>query len=488
VALTEGVHARTLALLCLVTVAGAVLRFYGLGIQSFWTDEAWSVHSSIDRSFGRVIEASSQDTQPPLFPLVLNVTERVLGHSRDALMRLPSAVFGTLAIPMIFLLGCRLYSPREGMLASLLLSFSWCPVYYSQEVRAYSLHILLTMAVLYLWLVMGAQVRRNGTAPWYVAGSYALSSVALLFTHYSGVYVVFVLALAWLLRFSRTPGRLKSWAVTHALILLAFLPWLDVVRATAQTMRHHPALRPVAMTDFVTYLQFIYDPSPAIVVAVCLLCGYALAAAWREYAAERKAGREPTAGNDFLLLALLVLPFLLACVQGLAFHPRYFLIALPAAYILLARSLARIRLPAPAGLLCGAALAGALLVNLTVGRGYYQRVTKEGFRQAVEYVVGHPRANEMVYAYGRGQVAFEYYFRNAGYRRAVVSELEEKKCFHDIQGMIDEEQPAYVWTLGGSDEEAGDPGALSLVEQKERFGINVRLYRTRYAGRDRQAV
>src|SRR5918993_5800477 len=114
------------ALLALLAIMflGAVLRFYGLGFQSLWGGELASWDISTRETISQVVGGVRSDDHPPLYFLILRFSQWIFGDSEWAL-RLPSALAGWLCIPAIYLLGKRLYSEREGIIAALFLAVFW---------------------------------------------------------------------------------------------------------------------------------------------------------------------------------------------------------------------------------------------------------------------------------------------------------------------------------------------------------------------------
>ena len=169
-----------LALLAIMLL-GAVLRLYGLGFQSLWGGELASWEFGGPDTISRVAQ---DGTQPPLYFLILHFARWIFGDSEWAL-RLPSAVAGWLCIPAIYLLGKKLYSEREGIMAALLVSVLWAPVYFSQEARPLSLLILLSILTSYFWWDLMLGLRYHGELPkreaaWYVVCAVLVRLHALL--------------------------------------------------------------------------------------------------------------------------------------------------------------------------------------------------------------------------------------------------------------------------------------------------------------------
>src|SRR5215210_1747579 len=128
--------------LAAVMLLASVLRFYGLEIQSLRFDELETWRYAIKSPPG-ILEAtgvSGSDPHPPGYYLFIHYWMQLAGDAEWAL-RLPSAVAGVLSVLVTFLLGRRLYSAREGLIAALLMTVLWAPIYYSQEARAYSLYL-----------------------------------------------------------------------------------------------------------------------------------------------------------------------------------------------------------------------------------------------------------------------------------------------------------------------------------------------------------
>jgi mannosyltransferase len=66
-------------------------------------------------------------------------------------VRLLSALFGVLTIPMVYVVGHQLFNKEAGLVGALILALSPFNVYYSQETRMYSLMVLLALLSLYFF-------------------------------------------------------------------------------------------------------------------------------------------------------------------------------------------------------------------------------------------------------------------------------------------------------------------------------------------------
>src|SRR5829696_2625739 len=110
---------RTATLLA-IFVVGLVLRLYALGSESLWYDELWAVRIARMEPL-ELIRARLGDNNPPLYYLALHYWILLAGDSEFAI-RLPSAIAGALAVPLIYAIGTLLFSRAAGLMAALILS------------------------------------------------------------------------------------------------------------------------------------------------------------------------------------------------------------------------------------------------------------------------------------------------------------------------------------------------------------------------------
>jgi len=125
------------AALTLMIVA-ALLRFPGIGEQSYWLDEIVSINLAA-RPVQEIVFA--EDGFPPAYALLV----KALGPraAADFYVRKLSAVFGVLSVGIILWLGAKLFDLKTGVFAAGLLSLSPLHVWYSREGRMYALMVFL---------------------------------------------------------------------------------------------------------------------------------------------------------------------------------------------------------------------------------------------------------------------------------------------------------------------------------------------------------
>ena len=178
-------------LIAAITVAGAVLRFATLG-QGVWFDEAGTVREVTGSLHHLWYGIAHQDLTPPLYVFCLWCWGHLLGSGVLAL-RAMSALLGTLVIPVAYVTADRLVGRRAAVTVALLAACSPVMLYYSQEMRAYALLVLLCSLGLLAFVAALRAPSRRRLALWTVC------SAAAFATHYFAALVVAPQAAALLL-------------------------------------------------------------------------------------------------------------------------------------------------------------------------------------------------------------------------------------------------------------------------------------------------
>jgi hypothetical protein len=208
-----------IAILTLITTLGAALRAHQLGLRLLWVDEAriyWIAQGNLAQL---VAENATWNSAPPLFPLLIALVSR--WADSEAGLRALSWVAGTLAIPAMYLLGRKFLSPPGALVGSLFLGAAVVQIKYSQEVREYSLSVLLVI------LLLTAFVHFLERPTWKRAAAVAALATVSLFMHYGLALIVLALngviaVHLWRAKAERK-GLLVKWSAIQLLLLLVAL-------------------------------------------------------------------------------------------------------------------------------------------------------------------------------------------------------------------------------------------------------------------------
>ena len=190
------------AALVAMTLVAAALRFYELGHQSLWFDEAYTV-MLVKLPLGHMLSTIPKtESTPYLYYLLAWVWTHVFGRGAADLRAL-SALFGTAVVPIAYLATDRLLGNRRAALAvAALAAFNPLLIWYSQEARAYQLLVLTAACSLLAFAYARERPTGRRLAAWALASGVALAS------HYDSALVVLPEAV-WLLAQHRR--RLGPW-------------------------------------------------------------------------------------------------------------------------------------------------------------------------------------------------------------------------------------------------------------------------------------
>ena len=217
-----------------VTLLGMALALYGLDSKSLWFDELGTLTGAgWGRSWLDAIRYPLTIPTTPKPPLSFLITRLFLTLGDYVfVLRLPSAFFSVLAIPLVYALGRMLFNRRVGLLAAFLLAIAPLHIRYAQEARMYAPFAFLSVLSLYLfWRALKSTNWR-----WWLA--FALASILNLYTHLFallplGVMVLFALGLL-VRRHSQSQSQSPSpfrfrgrhFAAALAIVALAYAPFV----------------------------------------------------------------------------------------------------------------------------------------------------------------------------------------------------------------------------------------------------------------------
>jgi 4-amino-4-deoxy-L-arabinose transferase-like glycosyltransferase len=198
------------------TVLAAVLRFWRIGHQGFWFDEANTallVHFSPGSMLGLIPQSEST---PPLYYCVAWVWARVFGYT-EAPLRSLSAVVGVATVPVAYGAAAQLTARRAGLIAAALTACNPLLIWYSQEARSYSMLVFLSSASLLAFAYARKSPTRRRMAIWVFAAALALG------THYYALLAVVPQAV-WLLALHRRTRAAQVGVAIAGLCGAALIP------------------------------------------------------------------------------------------------------------------------------------------------------------------------------------------------------------------------------------------------------------------------
>ncbi|MBI4681489.1 MAG: glycosyltransferase family 39 protein, partial [Nitrospirae bacterium] len=206
-------HTAIYLLVCIIAIA-AGLRIYGLDRQSLWYDEIVEA-----MNFQRLINHQTPDIVPPLNSFFLYLIQLVFPDN-DFILRMAPVTFGLISVPLLYLLGARLFNNKVGLISSFLLAVSPLHIWYSQDARMYALQWMLALVSIIFYI---RTLEKPGITNF---TGYIISTLADLYAHQFAVFLILLQGLYLLLFTGRYKQQFIKWAFAFSAVIILYLPWL----------------------------------------------------------------------------------------------------------------------------------------------------------------------------------------------------------------------------------------------------------------------
>jgi len=214
--------------LALIILLALVLRTIHLS-GSFWLDEAAQALES-SRPFSQQLQIA-QDFQPPLLHLFLHPF--TIFSTSEWWLRLFGAVIpGLLTIIFTYKIAREHWGERVAIISSLLLATSSLHLYFSQELRPYSLPACI--AVIGWWLLLRWSKQPKSIK---LAVAFMITSALGLLSTYLYPFLLVSQWVAVLFLFSKNRVNVASWFVGAGILFIPWMPFFMNQLQIGQTLR-----------------------------------------------------------------------------------------------------------------------------------------------------------------------------------------------------------------------------------------------------------
>ncbi|MFN8471721.1 MAG: glycosyltransferase family 39 protein [Anaerolineae bacterium] len=336
---TASLPFRVILIVLAILLVAFGLRVFRLDAQSLWWDEALSLKLALTPG----LELRPTDAgHPPLYDYFVLKPWVALAGSSEFAARFLSVAFGVLAVALSFNLARRLFDTTTALASAALVALSAIQLWYSQELRMYTLIACQTL----LLLILVQRVMAASRPRWPVWVVIGVLEWSMVYTQYLGILVVAwvnVVALAVFIA-RREWRKLRAWLLAQVLAVFLALPFVPL--ALSQVRGYvPPGAQRLDPLDFLTQVWGAYLGGTLAVVghlatfdalataaAVVFVVGIALLF-WRD----------PARRRDLLLLSYVVVPLSLIFVTMWlrpGFHPRYVVLLSAPLLILVGRIIA----------------------------------------------------------------------------------------------------------------------------------------------------
>ncbi len=454
--LPPALRRREALILGVITLTALALRVWALGDAALLPDEGSSIFFS--RLPLAVLLWDHCDPHPPGYYLLLR-SVAALGQS-EAWLRLPSALAGTLAVPLTWATGRAAMRPtaqtgqrwpdQAALLAAALVAFAPLAVWYSREARPYALLSLLTLAMAWAGLRWRQQPNALAAAAFLVAGWLAL------WTEYGALVILVGLNLfvlsgwPWRGENGSQAASGRRWLALQALLLAPFvLWWLLSAQRTALAQMSYQAIFLAAQAQG---LGLDWTPelaSRVIMVTALAAGGLGLALALAVRRSERVRGWLGSPWAAAALLALVAGLALLGALPRLYTVKRHLNALLPfisiaAAWALLHRrssteSMSVARRMAAGGM-------AAMLLALTLATPML--APEPAWREAVAALRKHGQAGDAIWVDELDAPVFAYYWGETGWDWQAASDDWRPLSARDLAALNAAPDRQRVWLAG----------------------------------------
>jgi mannosyltransferase len=202
-------------ILALVLFIGLAFRLAQAHTESLWVDEAYSA-AAVQLPFIKMCRVLAVDVHPPVYYFALFAWCKLFGYSPIAL-RMLSIILGFALLPLVYSMARRYGNQAFALSLTALLAVNDMHAYYSQEVRMYSLQILLLLAA--TWYLLKIEEKGHFTPK--TLSIYVILSTLAIYTHYLSLFILagHALYLLW-----NRPVK-RRLLLIFIPVLLLFAPW-----------------------------------------------------------------------------------------------------------------------------------------------------------------------------------------------------------------------------------------------------------------------
>ena len=465
-------------ILLVILLCAAVLRFFHLGLESFWLDELF-VANECDphQTLGSLFDALRHiDQHPPLFYLAERSFFFFFGESEVTARILPAAA-GVVAVYAMYLLGKQLVNKRLGLVVAALAAVNHFLIWYSREARGYMFTFLFaTLSLVYFFRLIDTARRKDLVL-------YIVFSLSAMYSHYFGVLFVFsefCAAGAFIVFQSEQPSRikhLKNFGLAAGVLLVGYAVWIPVLLSFGKLTSFWIQALPADWL-FIFFHNYFGDTPDLIHIMAILLVVYVLGAF------ARRNWKWPVTNRSNLHRSLLVLGMIaLLCygipyVRGLMVTPmlqdRYTIVVLPG--ILLAIGWAIEMLPF-AWLRYG--LLAYLLVFSVQREGWYlksySKHYKTQFREVSAFIARDTTKNSYPVLNGRIGWFEMYYLKKFNYRGTIPDAPVSASIDSLVNGRSSVWKTRGFWLMNGHG--AGEPGSGLNIDSATQRKIDSNFHK-----------
>ncbi len=398
-----------------ITLLGLALRLIAID-SDLWLDELSPILDYRHASLWQVFISYISSNNHLLYTVLEKLVASVFGE-REWALRLPAVIFGTATIPVLYWVARKLMPRYASLGAALLLAVSYHHILFSQNARGYTAYVLFSLLSTGL-LVDGLERDRSRTWALYVV-SMAMNFASVLISGFVFLSHLLVAAAA-LWEVARRGGspvpllrRLAGvFMITGSLGFLLYAAVLPQVYVYTRVVYADPS------TGFSPFSrEFVAE------IARGLSAGFGpgLLLGAIPFLAIGGIGYAVLLRRNWALILALTFPGViqaaLLAIRGLAFSPRFFILALPLAILVAVEGVVVVAEFAARLLRRDSRFAVRTAFILTMGVAVssmaalprYYAIPKQAYRSSIEYVEAARQGDDLVIVIHVAESGYRYY-------------------------------------------------------------------------------
>ncbi len=432
-------------IICLTAIVtiGAFLRFWNIGAESLRLDEAQSIWQATHTlEFIRLY--TLKNVHLPLHNTFLHFWITLFG-SKETAIRISSAVFGVLILPALYLLSREFLKKKWALFATAVGAISPIWIWYSREIRMYTLLTFVTTLSYYFFL----RILRTNKLKYYIF--YSMTNLAGIYIHYFFLLVLLTQAVfflsTWKIKWNSKEILSKkkvfyNFLIIAAILLIFFSPWLYAFIRSHGSGTYAPELdKPSSFNIILSFFEFNFGYQPENVTSVLIafwpliiLTGFIFL-----------SKRNPINPSIYLTITGTILPVFLTFMVSILYRPvyltRYLIIITPLYYIFITWVLAESKGISQKVLTI--ILLGALGASLANQYTSSEIAVKENYREAVNYISENTNPRDIVALAPPYMIyPLQYYYRGPAKitsfpiwdkRKGAIPDFTPKRLAEDTQ-------------------------------------------------------
>lgn len=383
-------------LILLILLIALVMRLYHLEYQSVWLDEIASITEANPAVSWSDLEITivTSDPHPQLYFVFLKSMFLLFGYT-ILVARTLSVIVGILGVFSIYLLGKEFMNKNVGLISAFLLAINAFHLYHSQEVRMYSMLLLLSILSFYRLIIFLKNITYKN-AIWYgiFTGLMLLTQFFGLFVLVSQLFILLIILLKTDNKKEKIQFLYKS-LVSGIIMIAAFLPAIDIFIAT--TKKKYAAIQPTTIETIKQVFKDFADNSDLLIYISILIIGI-----YFFFVIKNKLFKNKQESLIILVLlswifVTLIVPIVRSYLVTPMINSRYLIVILPPLIILIALGINKIKNKI-IQLVLVVVLAFISFYQLIYTNDYYNKIGKGQFREVSDFVIQENTDKDPVYS------------------------------------------------------------------------------------------